>query len=154
MFGSTCRTATRQAGLPTERAASTYSLLAASRVAARATRMKRGAVETPMAIMALVRSGPRKAASAIARIRKGQASMASTTRDSSASVQPLANPATRPAGTPMPAAISTETTPASRLARAPKITRDSTSRPFSSVPIQCARDGALRMADHDVAIGS
>ena len=54
----------------------------------------------------------------------------------------------------MPAAISTETTPASRLARAPKITRVSTSRPFSSVPIQCASDGALRIAVHEVAIGS
>ena len=42
--------------------------------------MKRGAVETPIAIIALVRSGPRNAASAIARIRNGQASMASTMR--------------------------------------------------------------------------
>ena len=54
----------------------------------------------------------------------------------------------------MPAAISTATTPASRLARAPKITRVSTSRPFSSVPIQCASDGALRIAVHEVATGS
>ncbi len=54
----------------------------------------------------------------------------------------------------MPAAISTETTPASKLARAPKITRDRTSRPFSSVPIQCSADGALRIAVQDVAIGS
>ena len=54
----------------------------------------------------------------------------------------------------MPAAISTETTPASRLARAPKITREKTSRPFSSVPIQCSSDGALRIVVHDVAIGS
>ena len=45
----------------------------------------------------------------------------------------------------MPAAISTDTTPASRLARAPKITRESTSRPFSSVPIQCA--DRRRLAD-------
>ena len=33
-----------------------------------------------------------------------------------------------------------------RRARAPKITRDSTSRPISSVPNQCAADGALRIA--------
>ncbi len=67
---------------------------------------------------------------------------------------PPANPAISPAGTPMPPAISTETTPASRLARAPKITRESTSRPFWSVPIQCAQDGALRIAVQLVAIGS
>ena len=84
----------------------------------------------------------------------GQASMASTTRLSSMSAMPPANPAINPAGTPIPAAISTETTPASRLARAPKITRAATSRPFSSVPIQCSALGALRMAVQLVAIGS
>ena len=75
-------------------------------------------------------------------------------RLSTTSIQPPANPASSPAGTPMPAAISTDTTPASRLARAPNTTRDSTSRPFSSVPIQCASDGALRIAVQLVAIGS
>ena len=80
--------------------------------------------------------------------------MASTIRLRIASVQPSAKPASNPAGTPMPAAISTATTPASRLARAPNTTRESTSRPFSSVPIQCATDGALRIADHEVATGS
>ena len=107
-----------------------------------------------MAIIALVRSGPRKAASAIARIRNGQASMASTMRLRIVSIQPAAKPASRPAGTPMPAAISTATTPANRLARAPKITRANTSRPFSSVPIQCSSDGALRMEVQEVATGS
>ena len=70
------------------------------------------------------------------------------------SAMPPAKPANSPAGTPMPAAISTETTPASRLARAPKITRAATSRPFSSVPIQCSALGALRIAVQLVAIGS
>ena len=72
----------------------------------RATRMNLSAVDTPMAIIALVRSGPRNAVRAIARIRNGQASIASTTRDSSASIQPPANPASSPARTPIPAAIS------------------------------------------------
>ena len=50
--------------------------------------------------------------------------------------------------------MSTETTPASSDARAPQMTRDSTSRPISSVPNQCAADGALRIALQLVASGS
>ena len=49
--------------------------------------MKIGVAEMPMAIMALLRLGPRKAASAMARIRNGQASMASVMREMSASTQ-------------------------------------------------------------------
>lgn len=122
-------------------------------VAPRATRMKIGAVVTPIAIIALRKFGPRKAASAIASTRNGIASIASTIRLRSVSVIPRANPAASPAGTPIAAAIKTETTPASRLARAPKITRASSSRPISSVPIQCAQEGAWRIADQSVAIG-
>src|SRR5690349_13130569 len=44
--------------------------------------------------------------------------------------------------------------PASSDARAPQITRASTSRPISSVPNQCADDGALRIALQLVASGS
>ena len=54
----------------------------------RVRRMKIGVAETPIAIMALPRLGPRKAASAIARIRNGQASMASVSRLISASMKP------------------------------------------------------------------
>ena len=154
MLGKTCRSATRQGGLPVARAASTYSWVAASIVAPRATRTKIGAAVMPMAIMALVRDGPRNAASAMARIRNGQASMASTSRPITPSTQPPAKPASSPTGTPTPAAISTDTTPASNDARAPNTTRDSTSRPFSSVPMRCCQDGALRMAPQLVAIGS
>src|SRR4030095_1606836 len=50
--------------------------------------------------------------------------------------------------------MSAATTPASSDARAPQITRDRTSRPISSVPNQCAADGALRMALQLVASGS
>ena len=57
--------------------------------------------------IAFVRSGPRNAASAIARIRNGQASIASTMRDNTASTQPPESPANSPDGTPIPAAIST-----------------------------------------------
>ena len=98
-----------------------------------------------MAIIALVSDGPRNAARAMARIRNGQASIASTTRPITESIQPPANPASNPSGTPTPDAMPTETSPASMVARAPIITRDSTSRPFSSVPNQCRADGALRI---------
>ncbi|CFU08015.1 Uncharacterised protein [Bordetella pertussis] len=54
----------------------------------RVSRMNLGAADTPMAIMALVRLGPRKAASAIARIRNGIASSASVAREMTLSVQP------------------------------------------------------------------
>ncbi len=57
-------------------------------------------------------------------------------------------------GTPSESEISTETTPALSEARAPKITRESTSRPISSVPSQCAQLGALRTAAQSVAIGA
>ena len=59
-----------------------------------------------------------------------------------------------PIGTPSPTAIDTAITPADSDARAPQITRDSRSRPTSSVPNQCAADGALRTADQLVASGS
>ena len=55
---------------------------------ARVRRMKIGVAEMPIAIIALVRLGPRNAASAIARIRNGQASIASVMREISASTQP------------------------------------------------------------------
>ena len=67
---------------------------------------------------------------------------------------PPANPASSPNGTPIPPAIATETTPASSDARAPKTTRENTSRPFSSVPIQCCAEGALRIAVQLVCTGS
>ena len=52
--------------------------------------MKTGVAEMPMAIIALVRLGPRKAASAIATIRNGMASIASVIRMMSPSIQPPA----------------------------------------------------------------
>ncbi len=48
----------------------------------------------------------------------------------------------------------TETRPALSDARAPQITREKTSLPTSSVPIQWAQEGALRTALQLVAVGS
>src|SRR5208282_5190609 len=116
--------------------------------------MKIGVADTPIAIIALVRLGPRNAASAMARIRNGQASMASVMREISASAQPPAYPANKPMGTPNASEIDTDTTPARSEARVPQTTRESTSRPISSVPNQCAALGALRIALQLVASGS
>jgi hypothetical protein len=70
------------------------------------------------------------------------------------STQPPRKPAARPIGTPISSEIDTDTTPASSEARVPQITRDSTSRPISSVPNQCSAEGALRIAPQLVAMGS
>src|SRR5579862_1016616 len=59
-----------------------------------------------------------------------------------------------PTGTPSDTEMHTETRPASSEARAPQMTRDSTSRPISSVPNRWAAVGALRMAPQLVASGS
>jgi len=88
MFGRMWRSAMRRCGLPSARAASTYSSVFAASTWARVRRTNTGVAETPIAIMALERLGPRKAARAMARMRNGQASMASTMRESSASTQP------------------------------------------------------------------
>jgi hypothetical protein len=88
----------------------------------------------PIAIMALVRLGPRNAASAMATIRNGMASMASVIRMMSPSSQPPAQPDSRPSGTLTTSAIVTGMTPASSEARRPRSGRESTSRPTSSVP--------------------
>ena len=116
--------------------------------------MKIGVADTPIAIMALLRLGPKNAASAIARIRNGQASMASVIREISASTQPPTYPASKPIGTPNASEIDTDTIPARSDARVPHMTRESTSRPISSVPNQCAALGALRIALQLVAKGS
>ncbi len=50
--------------------------------------------------------------------------------------------------------MQTDTRPANSEARAPQITRDSTSRPISSVPNQYCALGALRTALQLVATGS
>ena len=59
-----------------------------------------------------------------------------------------------PIGTPSASEIDTDTTPARIEARAPQMMRDSTSRPSSSAPNQCAALGAARTALQLVASGS
>ena len=89
MFGSTWRSAMRSGGLPTRaRRLDVVLDLDVDAPAPRVSRTKIGVAETPIAIIALVRLGPRNAASAIARIRNGQARNASVMREISASTQP------------------------------------------------------------------
>ena len=88
MLGSTWRSRMRAGGLPTARAASTYSSARTASTCPRESRTKIGVPVTPIAIIALPRLGPRKAASAIARIRKGIASIASVSRLIAASSTP------------------------------------------------------------------
>ena len=59
-----------------------------------------------------------------------------------------------PIGTPNDSEMHTDTSPASSDARAPQMTRASTSRPISSVPKRCAALGALRIALQLVCSGS
>ena len=91
----------RHGALPIARAASTKSSAFTASVVPRVNRTNTGVAEMPIAIIAFVRLGPRNAASAIARIRKGQASSASVIREISMSVLPPAYPASSPAGTPI-----------------------------------------------------
>jgi peptide/nickel transport system permease protein len=90
MFGSTCLTATRHGALPIARAASTKSSAFTASVVPRVRRMNTGVAEMPIAIMAFDRLGPRNAASAMARMRNGQASSASVRRETRRSVLPPA----------------------------------------------------------------
>ena len=72
------------------RAARMKSSALTASVCPRDRRTKTGVAEMPIAIIAFVKLGPRNAASAIARIRNGQASIASVIREMSASVLPPA----------------------------------------------------------------
>ena len=93
MFGSTWRQRDPNGALPSARAASMYSSTLTLITWARVRRTKIGVAEMPIAIIALVRLGPRNAASAIARIRNGQARKASVRREISASTKPPTKPA-------------------------------------------------------------
>src|SRR3712207_2208294 len=81
MLGRTWTSAVRHGGFPMERAASTHSVVFASSAMPRARRTKIDVAEMAMASIAFSKAGPRKAARAIARIRKGTDSIASVTRE-------------------------------------------------------------------------
>ncbi len=88
VFGRMWRTATRGREQPNACAASTYSSVLMASTVPRTSRTKVGRAAIPIAIMALPRPGPRKAASAMATMRNGIESMASLIRIISPSTQP------------------------------------------------------------------
>src|SRR6185437_4927817 len=87
-----------------------------------------------MAIMALTSPGPRIATSVRASSREGKDRMTSITRMMTTSTTPRKKPATRPRITPATSAATTTKKPMASEKRAPKMTRESMSRPTSSVP--------------------
>ena len=90
MFGRMWRTAIRRREHPSARAASMNSSVLMTSTVPRERRRKIGSAAIPIAIIALTRLGPRNAASAIATIRNGMASIASVIRMMSPSIQPPA----------------------------------------------------------------
>ena len=92
MLGRMWRTRDPRARELPERARRSHVLLGLDREhgAAREADERSAAAAMPIAIMALVRLGPRKAASAIATIRNGMASIASVMRMMRPSTQPPA----------------------------------------------------------------
>ncbi len=79
----------------------------------------------------------------IAMLRRmpGNAMRMSTTRMTSSSTTPRKYPAMTPSVTPMKAQLRTTMTDSVSAERAPCMSCDSASTPFSSVPSQCSIDG-------------
>ncbi len=90
----------------------------------------------PIARIVVVTPGPRMATTASASSSTGNANITSTMRISTVSSQPPRYPATTPTVTPTTTANATLTTAIRMDACMATSTRDSTSRPSSSVPSQ------------------
>src|SRR3984957_21145846 len=97
--------------------------------------------------------GPVIAISATQKSRIGNDSTTSVIRISTESTIPPAYPATPPTSTPMIDARPVATTPTSSDTRAPKISRDSTSRPLGSVPSRNDEPGATGAPSADSPLG-
>jgi hypothetical protein len=94
----------------------------------------------PTANMALPSPCPSTATMVSASTRLGTLISASLTRLSAPSIRPGKKPASTPDGTPSSRPTATTSTAASSDTRAPKISRLSWSRPYSSVPSQCCAE--------------
>ncbi|MNL34786.1 hypothetical protein D3C87_1567770 [compost metagenome] len=95
------------------------------------------------AMITVAREGPSAATNAMARRTSGNAIRASITRAIGVSSF-RKNPASNPRATPKNTESSITQNPTSKDRRAANIVRESTSRPNSSVPNQCATDGGFR----------
>ncbi len=144
MLGSTCSSVMRQGPLPHARAASTYSRAQTALAEARATRAKVGMLKMPMAMIEFTTPAPQTAVSMMAERIAGNANVKSARRITASSTQPrraaASSPSAVPAVSPMPTAI----TPTRIELRAPTSSSEATSRPYASVPSQCAAPGGRR----------
>ena len=99
-----------------------------------------------IAITAFSMPGPSAATKASARISFGKARKMSVVRISTASTQPPAEPATGPTSSPTGAASTATSTTTNSVMREPWISRERMSRPWSSVPNQCAAEGGSSLS--------
>ena len=104
-------------------------------------RANNGMLGTATATTMAVWLCPITAATLSAKSKLGTASKMSVRRMISESTHPPNAPATRPKNAPATAPMPSDNTPIISEARAPKMSRDSSSRPPSSSPNQWSRDG-------------
>ncbi|MNQ90844.1 hypothetical protein D3C85_1061980 [compost metagenome] len=128
-MGRICWTEISALDLPAVRAARTYSRVHSPMAAPRATRVKTGMLNRPMAMMALIAPGPKTAVIITASSRAGKAKIRSLPRITSSSTQPPRAAAVRPSGTPIPAPMPTATRATASEFCAPTMIIDRTSRP-------------------------
>lgn len=117
-------------------------------------RAKEGTFTMAMASVALKELVPKIAMTTMASNVAGKAITASIRRMDTLSNAPPKKPANIPILIPSKAAMATELTPMPREDRAPYKIRENVSRPYSSVPIQCCRDGGARRGPTFIANGS
>jgi hypothetical protein len=141
-FGSTWRRISRRDGAPSARADVTKSRCDIESASARTTRAIPVHDTIPITSRMLNRLGPSTDTSAIASSRPGSVSITSVKRIRMKSTVPPKNPAASPIATPMVSVTAIAAMPTSSEIRAPKMIRESTSRPSSSVPSRNNREGA------------
>ena len=143
-FGRICRSMIINFPTPMERAASTNSVSLSLSVSARTIRATLAQLTSAKARKILIIPSPRVYIITIARNIDGNASMTSAMRMITASVRPPLYPAIMPSIAPASMEITVGTMPTSSDTREPYSIRVRTSRPASSVPSRCARDGGAR----------
>ncbi len=116
-------------------------------------RTKLGTNTTAIAMAASFRLAPNSAATVSARTRGGKENRASISRMTVVSNQPRKYPAINPIGRATTMAIPTISKVARSETRAPQMRRLKMSRPRSSVPSQCAPDGAALRALRSAKFG-
>ena len=142
-LGSTCRRMMRSEDTPVTRAACTYSLLRSTMVEPRTVRAYCtqpvsviDTIKTPSARLSGAFGNTARPTPAISSATRmaGNDNITSHKRISAASTQPPRKPASRPSTTPMTTDRITDANPTASEMRAPYISADRMSRPWSSVP--------------------